>query len=85
MAELIASALPGTLVAVDTALARLSLVGLGMRSHSGVAARLFAALAAAEVNVENISTSEIVISVLVRSEVAERALAAVQATFELAD
>jgi aspartate kinase len=66
-------------------LARLSLVGLGMRSHSGVAARLFAALAAAEVNVENISTSEIVISVLVRSEVAERALAAVQATFELAD
>jgi len=85
VAELVASRCPGAQVAVDTELARLSLVGLGMRSHSGVAARLFGALAAAGVNVENISTSEIVISVLVRSTMAERALAAVQAAFELAD
>lgn len=70
-------------VNVKDQLARVSIVGVGMRSHSGVAARMFQALAGADVAIENISTSEIVISVLVRLEDAERALAAVHRVFQL--
>jgi len=83
VAELIAARHAGAQVAIDTNLARLSVVGVGMRSHSGVAARMFAALAAEKINIENISTSEIVISVLVRAADAERALRAVHAAFGL--
>ncbi|MBL8878986.1 MAG: aspartate kinase, partial [Phycisphaerales bacterium] len=70
-------------VDVKDKLARVSIVGVGMRSHSGVAARMFQALAAANVAIENISTSEIVISVLVSQDDADRALAAVHRAFEL--
>ena len=70
-------------VTIDTDLARLSVVGVGMRSHSGVAARMFEVLAAERINIENISTSEIVISVLVRSPAAERALQVVHTAFGL--
>jgi aspartate kinase len=51
--------------AVD-GIAKLSVVGIGMRSHSGVAAKLFSALAAGGVNIEMISTSEIKISVIIQ-------------------
>ncbi|MGD8450312.1 MAG: aspartate kinase [Phycisphaerae bacterium] len=82
-AELIATRHTAAEVAVEPDLARLSVVGLGMRTHTGVAARLFDALAAEEINIENISTSEIVISVLVRTANADRALQAVHQTFHL--
>jgi aspartate kinase len=70
-------------VTVADDLARVSVVGVGMRSHSGVAARFFDALARENISIENVSTSEIVISVLVRRPDAERALQAVHRAFEL--
>lgn len=64
-------------------LAKVSIVGVGMRSHQGVAARMFRALAGAGITLRNISTSEIVISVLVHADDAENALSAVHEAFEL--
>ncbi|MCK4342510.1 MAG: aspartate kinase [Phycisphaerae bacterium] len=64
-------------------LARISVVGVGMRSHAGVAARMFNALAAEKIKIENIATSEIVISVLVPADDGERALQVVHQAFEL--
>ena len=83
VAEAIADQHEAVEVTIDTDLARLSVVGVGMRSHSGVAARMFEVLAAERINIENISTSEIVISVLIRSPDAERALRAVHDAFGL--
>ncbi|MFQ5806061.1 MAG: ACT domain-containing protein [Phycisphaerae bacterium] len=70
-------------VEVSEELARLRVVGIGMRAHSGVAARLFEALAAENINIENISTSEVVISILVPEQDGERALQAAHRTFQL--
>ncbi len=61
-------------VAVDEGVSKVSAVGVGMRTHTGIAATMFDALARAEVNIENISTSEIVISCLIRREDGHRAL-----------
>ncbi|MFO0839996.1 MAG: aspartate kinase [Phycisphaerae bacterium] len=83
VAELIAQRFHAAEVEVAEGMARLSVVGVGMRSHSGVAARMFDALAEAQINIENISTSEIVISVLVGGADAERALAVVHQAFGL--
>jgi aspartate kinase len=62
---------------------KVSLVGAGMRSHPGVSATFFGALADAGVNIEMISTSEIRISVVVRGEDVDTAVAAVHSAFEL--
>jgi aspartate kinase len=67
----------------DDGIGKVSLVGAGMRSHPGVSARFFGALAAAGVNIEMISTSEIRISVVVRGEDIDLAVAAVHAAFDL--
>ena len=64
-------------------LAKVSVVGVGMRVHVGVAQRMFKALADAKINIENITTSEIKISCIIRKEDAARALQAVHDTFEL--
>ncbi|VVM08202.1 Aspartate kinase Ask_LysC [Methylacidimicrobium cyclopophantes] len=64
--------------------AKLSVVGIGMRSHSGVAARLFQALSDAGVNVQMISTSEIKIAVVIDEASAERAVRAAHKAFGLA-
>jgi len=82
-AQAVLETFPGATLEVDDGLARVSAVGVGMRTHSGVAARMFSALGAAGVRVESISTSEIVISALVRATCAERALQAVHAAFGL--
>jgi aspartate kinase len=83
VSQKIGRTLGGAKVEVTRKLARLRVVGMGMRSHSGVAARLFEAIAAEGINIENISTGEIVISVLVPEKHAQRALAAVRSTFGL--
>lgn len=83
VAELIAQRFRGTGVNINADLARVSVIGIGMRSHYGVAARMFAALAEAQIALDNISTSEIVISVLVRAADGERALQAVHRAFRL--
>jgi aspartate kinase len=67
----------------DDHVGKVSLVGAGMRSHPGVSARFFGALADAGVNVELISTSEIRISVLVRDTDLDVAVQAVHEAFEL--
>ncbi len=69
----------------DDHIGKLSLVGAGMKSHPGVSARFFGALADAEVNVEIISTSEIRISVVIRDTDLPVAVRAVHGAFELGD
>jgi aspartate kinase len=68
---------------VDDQIAKISLVGAGMRSHPGVSATFFSALADASVNVEMISTSEIRISIVTRVDDAQRAAQAIHSAFGL--
>jgi aspartate kinase len=63
--------------------AKVSVVGVGMRSHTGVAEKMFRALAEAEVNINAITTSEIKISCLIDPADADKALRAVHDVFEL--
>jgi aspartate kinase len=68
---------------VDDGIAKISLVGAGMKSHPGVAADMFDTLAAEGINIEMISTSPIRISCVIRREAAERAVQVVHARFGL--
>jgi aspartate kinase len=64
-------------------LAKVSVVGVGMRLHTGVARRMFQALAEAKVNIQNITTSEIRISCIIDKNQAKQALQVVHDAFEL--
>ena len=64
-------------------ISKLSVVGIGMRSHTGVAATLFRALAEAGINIQMISTSEIKISVIINESEGSRATQAVHDAFKL--
>ncbi|HCZ01378.1 MAG: aspartate kinase [Rhodobacterales bacterium RIFCSPHIGHO2_02_FULL_62_130] len=68
---------------VDTDVAKVSVVGIGMRSHAGVAATMFKALSAENVNIKVIATSEIKISVLIDRKYMELAVQALHDAFEL--
>lgn len=68
---------------LDEDIAKISLVGAGMKSHPGVSANFFRALAKAGVNIEMISTSEIRISVVTRAEDAVKAVQAIHSAFDL--
>src|SRR6478752_4842538 len=68
----------------NDSVAKVSVVGVGMRTHTGVAQRMFKALADAKVNIENITTSEIKISCIIRKEDGPKALQIVHDAFELA-
>ena len=67
----------------DAAIARVSLIGAGMKTHPGVAATMFQTLAESGVNILMISTSSIRISCVVRSDAVEQAVAALHTQFEL--
>ncbi|MCH2548474.1 MAG: aspartate kinase [Alphaproteobacteria bacterium] len=67
----------------DSSVAKISVVGVGMRSHAGVAKRMFAALAEHNINILVISTSEIKISVLIAEEFTELALRALHSAYGL--
>jgi aspartate kinase len=67
----------------DGNVSKVSIVGIGMRSHTGVAQTMFEALASRNINVEVIATSEIKISVLIDAEYTELAVRALHAAFEL--
>jgi aspartate kinase len=67
----------------DHAIAKVSLIGAGMKSHPGVAAAMFEALADGGINIEMISTSSIRVSCVIRQEDAERAVRAVHSKFEV--
>jgi aspartate kinase len=69
-------------VDVDLEIGKVSLVGAGMRSHPGVAAHAFRALAEEGINIEMISTSTIRISCVVRADQVERAVQALHAAFD---
>jgi len=70
-------------IKTDSKVSKVSIVGIGMRSHTGVAQTMFEALAERGINVEVISTSEIKISVLIDSEYTELAVRALHSAFEL--
>ena len=70
-------------VQFDDSIGKLSLIGAGMRSHPGVSAQFFAALADAGINIEMISTSEIRISVVTSSKQLDAAARAVHTAFGL--
>ena len=71
-------------IAGDDTIAKVSAVGVGMRSHAGVARRMFDALAAENINIQMISTSEIKISVVVAERYLELAVRALHDAFALA-
>ena len=71
-------------VSADDGIARVSLIGAGMQTNPGVAARMFETLAAAGINIEMISTSAIRISCVIRAGDMEPAVAALHESFELA-
>lgn len=70
-------------VTIEDEIAKVSIVGVGMKSHPGVAATMFEALAEEKINIMMISTSEIKISCVVRSDDGERAARAIHRAFKL--
>ena len=69
----------------DNRIAKVSVVGVGMRSHAGVAARLFDAMAAENINIQMISTSEIKVSVVVDERYLELAVRSLHSAFGLGE
>jgi aspartate kinase len=67
----------------DTNVAKISVIGVGMRSHAGVALKMFETLAGKGINIQVISTSEIKVSVLVAAEYTELAVRALHTAYEL--
>jgi len=79
--ETLIPALQARGVMVDTDIAKISVVGVGMRTHAGVAAKMFECLAAEGINIQMISTSEIKISVVIDSKYTELAVRALHEAF----
>jgi aspartate kinase len=67
----------------DNKIAKVSVVGVGMRSHAGVASQMFAALAEVGINIQMITTSEIKISVIIEEKFLELAVRALHSSFGL--
>ena len=74
-----------TSVDTDRQIGKVSIVGAGMRSHPGVAAKVFETLAAEDINIEMISTSPIKISCVIRADVVPQAVRALHSAFELGE
>ena len=81
--ETIASELGAKSVESDSSVAKVSMVGVGMRSHAGVASRMFEILANEGINIQMISTSEIKIAVVIDEKYLELAVRALHTGFEL--
>lgn len=79
--EKTASAVNAKGVKVDTDMAKISVVGVGMRTHAGVAAKMFEVLAGEGINIEMISTSEIKISVVIEAKYTELAVRVLHEAF----
>ena len=78
-----ADAIGSSTVLTDPEVAKISVVGVGMRSHAGVASTMFATLAAKGINIQVISTSEIKVSVLIAAEYTELAVRALHTAYGL--
>ncbi len=70
-------------IATDPDVAKISVVGVGMRSHAGVAGTMFRTLAERGINIQVISTSEIKVSVLIAAEYTELAVRALHTAYQL--
>ena len=70
-------------LAVEIGLSKVSVVGTGMKTHVGVASRMFSALGNAGISIQNITTSEIKISCIIRKQDGDKALQAVHSAFGL--
>lgn len=70
-------------VLIDKDIGKVSVVGVGMKSHSGVAASMFGALAKENINIQMIATSEIKVSVVIQADDIDRAVQAIHRTLEL--
>jgi aspartate kinase len=70
-------------VVQDDRIAKVSIVGMGMRSHSGIASRMFETLSRENINIQMISTSEIAVSCVIEDKYAELAVRALHDAFEL--
>ncbi len=81
--ERVIPSVPAQSVELDTRIAKVSLVGVGMRSHAGIASRMFKALAEENINIQIITTSEIKISVVIEEKYLELAVRALHSAFEL--
>ncbi len=81
--EQVMPSVPAQSVELDTKIAKVSLVGVGMRSHAGIASRMFKALAGENINIQIITTSEIKISVVIEEKYLELAVRALHGAFEL--
>ena len=73
----------GGLVEVDSDIAKISIVGRGMRAHAGIASKMFEALAKKEINILLITTSEIKISVVIKRDSMKNAIACLHDAFDL--
>jgi aspartate kinase len=82
IAKQVAGEIDAESIDVDADIAKVSLVGAGMKSHPGVAAKVFETLAAAGINIEMISTSTIRISCVVRANDVDAAVKALHGAFD---
>jgi aspartate kinase len=81
--EAISSQLGARSIEGDNKIVKVSVVGVGMRSHAGIASRMFSALAAEGINIQMISTSEIKISVVIDEKYSELGVRTLHTEFEL--
>ena len=80
-----AAELGASAVTMDKKIAKVSLVGVGMRSHAGIASKMFKALADENINIQVITTSEIKISVVIEERYLELAVRTLHSAFDLGD
>ena len=79
----VSASLGGGSIEVDDDIAKISIVGRGMRAHAGVASKMFQALAKSEINISMITTSEIKISVVIKKSEMTNAVSALHDAFDL--
>lgn len=81
----VAASLEAREVILDKKVCKVSLVGVGMRSHAGIASKMFKALAEENINIQIITTSEIKISIVIEEKYLELAVRALHSAFNLSD
>jgi aspartate kinase len=81
----VAQALGAADVVLDKKVGKVSLVGVGMRSHAGIASKMFKAMADESINIQIITTSEIKISIVIEEKYLELAVRALHSAFDLGD
>lgn len=83
--DAVATKLKAASVVLDKKVGKVSLVGVGMRSHAGIAAKMFKVLADESINIQLITTSEIKISIVIEEKYLELAVRALHSEFDLGD